>query len=934
MLCRLLALAALLVLLVTRGHGAADPATLPAVGYHSGGVSYWDTPYFANGMHSAGVWMEYTPGGPWGSEILHWNEPNFSARGLPISLPEGRRYRALMFATNVPGAVAATGQPDRAELVRGRVVLEWRGNADLRLNGGGFLAGDSSGAATGSLVDGRRAYQFAPGGQLTWVEVHALDPANPLTDLDVWLPDPANPTGASLEGQLFHPAFLARLREAPWGFLRTMNLTETNANPEQDWGDRRLPSAVFQTGPQHRRSPGGGHAGIRQTGIAWEHVIALANAAELDLWITIPHLANETYIRNLALLMLHGGDGVAPYESPQENPVHPPLEPGRRIYLEYSNEIWSNGNAFAQGDWAQQRATELGIGKPQFNARRFCDVWRQFQEVFGGDQRIVRVAAIFTGVESYSTEFLAEMRTYGATLNPPVEPDAVAVTTYFGNGIQDWVFQRAQEQAGTDDPWFLTTQTFNPGGGNMRPVSVPADDPYWGSASNNRHIAEAYDEWMERMLSGDAREGAGPDATAFAGGFDRWAVDLARTAFPAPKPLIAYEGGPSLYTDGYDGGDARDDGITTFLSMMNRDPRIRDVYRAHLNMARSKGLRTHVMFTDSSPFGKYGQWGHLEHLTQPNADAHKYQFLLDWIAESPRTNHVDEPEGAVPSFQTPPLLPVAKYGEPYTATIATTGGDGPLSVEIIAERLRGDLSAEIVTAQPPRITIAGTATQPGLSFVYTRVVDANGDATWRTFGLHTVGGPNVIVEASFLGSNPGQSLPWTSHHVLASGLEWSGIDAGPGIVRTAGDDALRWSVNLPAEEAAATLAYAIQQGQHLTFTITPPEQQPLTLAGHDLTLTIRRQSWHAPRRYAVFSSIDGFAEPAALLTTPRSQSEDDQTLRIAFPQEPRFRALTQPVEFRLIGYSGQYGAHPTSLLALRVTGALGGEDAGEEWRVR
>ena len=36
-------------------------------------------------------------------------------------------------------------------------------------------------------------------------------------------------------------------------------------------------------------------------------------------------------------------------------------------------------------------------------------------------------------------EFLQEIRDYGPTLSPAVEPDVVAPTTYFGNGIQDWV---------------------------------------------------------------------------------------------------------------------------------------------------------------------------------------------------------------------------------------------------------------------------------------------------------------------------------------------------------------------------------------------------------------------------------------------------------------------------------------------------------------
>jgi hypothetical protein len=67
--------------------------------------------------------------------------------------------------------------------------------------------------------------------------------------------------------------------------------------------------------------------------------------------------------------------------------------------VEYSNEIWSNGNEFPQGNWAQAQANILGISRAQYNARRFCDVLRIFQEVFEGSERLVRVAAVFTAAQ-------------------------------------------------------------------------------------------------------------------------------------------------------------------------------------------------------------------------------------------------------------------------------------------------------------------------------------------------------------------------------------------------------------------------------------------------------------------------------------------------------------------------------------------------------
>ena len=46
-------------------------------------------------------------------------------------------------------------------------------------------------------------------------------------------------------------------------------------------------------------------------------------------------------------------------------------------------------------------------------------------------------------------------------------------------------------------------------------------------------------------------------------------IQRANQYFQQTIPLIAYEGGPSIYTDNMDGGDVRDDSITSFMVQMN-----------------------------------------------------------------------------------------------------------------------------------------------------------------------------------------------------------------------------------------------------------------------------------------------------------------------------------------------------------------------------
>ena len=929
-----LILAGLLALPLTpRTVAALDPTTLPAVIYHPSGISYWDTPYFANAMLNGGGWMVFQPG-QWGNRIATWNVPEFDANGYPQEMMPGLRYRFIPFGLHTDTGNRPAHWPKRGRAAQGKVVLTWQGEADIRLAGGGtYLAGESSGASTGLLLNGRRTYLFEGQSQLQWMEVWDIAGGTPLNDIRIWLADPADPTNATLEGQLFHPTFLARLREADWGAIRYMNWSNTNGNPERDWSDRRKPSHAFMTGALNPRAPSSTSSGPRDSGIAWELCVALSNESNLDLWINVPHLATDDYVRNLARLIRFGSDGDLPYTAPVADPVWPPLAAGRRVYIEYSNEIWSSGASFPQGDWAQEQAAAMGISKPRFNARRFCEVFSIFQDVYGGSDDLIRVAAVFTANNSYNQAFLQEMAAYGPTLTPAVEPDVIAVTTYFGNGIQDYAHERAIAEAGGNDPWFYTGATFHAGGGNMHPVSVPVSDVYWSSDALERHLNETFAEWEYRMLAGDTREGAGPDAVGIGGGFGHDIRQLALNAFSSPKPIIAYEGGPSLYTDDYDWGDSRDDGVTVFMEALNRHPRFREVYRIHLNMAKARGLWSHSMFTDSGQWGKYGQWGHLEYIEQPNADAPKYQFLLDWMNEQSSIRHVDMPQGASPSFATAHQLPVAVYGVAYEAPIMTTGGDGGRSLEVIGASLRAGLSFTPGVAGSG--TIAGLPQEAGRSFAYLRVLDADGDPEWRTFTIRTVGGPDTLLEVRFDGTNISSQTPWTETYIHVSDALYSGLIRGSGTLAAAGNNAFVWTQIMPAVENDSTLEVAIADEEYLAFTIGPAAGKVMDLAGHEMRFSIRRLSFHAPRRYAVLTSVDGFAAARAIFTTARSGGEADLEYRFTLPDADVYDGLTIPVEFRIYGFSGQYAGHATSLIELRLDGAIRDQQSGlaASWKV-
>jgi len=912
---------------------AFEPESLPPAGYHPGGIAYWSAPYLANAL-AGGAWIEFSDW-EWGEGIDWWGSPQFDENGFPRYLKPGLKLRATLFGLHCTYGNRPAAWPDRSGPARGHVVLAWRGSADIRLDGGVYLAGESSGASTGMLTDGRRVYRYESGEHLQWLEIHEIDPVRPVTDIKVWLPDPADPEYLSLENRLFHPLLLARLADRDWGYIRFMDWQETNGNPQRDWSDRRLPACCFQSGPLHPRNPAPGVdwvGGNRPSGIAFELAVALCNAANKDLWICVPHLASDDFVTRLARLIRYGSDGVQPYPGPQANPVYPPLAEHLRVFVEYSNEIWSGGWAFPQGEWAAVQASALGLSKPVFNARRFCEVWRIFQEVFGGAGRLVRVAAVFTAAEWYTGPFLEELRGYGATLTPPVGSDVIAATTYFGNGIQDWAHQQAEAAAGTADPWFYTGEHFDDGG-ILRSVARPPEDPYWVGPDLARHLQATFDEWTRRLLNGSAQEGAGPDAVGVGGGFDQWLRELALTAFETPIPIIAYEGGPSLYTDDRDGGDSRDDGLTTFMEALNRHPRMREVYRIHLDHARARGLWSHNPFVDCGAWGKYGQWGHLEQLDQDPATAVKYDFVLDWVDEAGTLRHLDRPLGSRPSFDLPAELPPARVGEPYSVDLAASGGDGVLGVTAVGQSLLPGLSCQQLPGGAGAVRVAGTPAAGGISYVLARASDADGDPAWRTFLLRSVGAPGCLVETDFRGDNPAFHQPWTPVFWLGPGCGWSGWTMGSGAAAREGANGLLWSVDAPGDEGAHTLALAMAGGEYLAVTLAPPPGVSLDLRGAEVLVTLRRLDWHAPRRYALFTSLAGFGAGQEVYASAAAVwNFDEITCRVILPGTAPYQAVSAPVEFRVYGFEAQWGGHRTSLTGFRLTNPVRPGDAdGTGW---
>ena len=96
--------------------------------------------------------------------------------------------------------------------------------------------------------------------------------------------------------------------------------------------------------------------------------------------------------------------------------------------------------------------------------------------------------------------------------------------------------------------------------------------------------------------------------------------------------LISYEGGQHMV--GVLGAQ-NDDKLSTLFDAFNRDPRIKEMYANYLAGWKQAGGELFVHFNDSSTFSKWGRWGTLEYVSQPRANAPKFDAVQTFIEQTP-----------------------------------------------------------------------------------------------------------------------------------------------------------------------------------------------------------------------------------------------------------------------------------------------------------
>lgn len=365
-------------------------------------------------------------------------------------------------------------------------------------------------------------------------------------------------TEAVADTRLYHPSFLKTL--APYQVLRFMSPMSinviSNSQPQLvNWADRaRLSTARWSN----------------QQGIPLEAVATLANQTHTDPWLNMPHQASDEYMRLAA------------------KQIHDTLDPARKVYLEYANEIWNGG--FSAGNWVQSQgqAEWPNTSDSPYTKRinwygkrsaQMCDIWRL--EWPGEENRIVCVIAA-QAANTWTASAALDCQLWAEAPCQAHGIKAIAIAPYFG----DYLGDPANEAA-------VTAWTAEADGGLSR---LFTELEYGGQLSS------------------------GPAGGALALSSQRIS-EYANLAVARHLSLLAYEGGQHLVGVG---NVVHNQNITNLFVAANRDPRMGNLYSKYLNAWRVAGGELFVNFTSMGQYGRYGSWGVLENSSQthtPKLDA-------------------------------------------------------------------------------------------------------------------------------------------------------------------------------------------------------------------------------------------------------------------------------------------------------------------------
>jgi len=486
------------------------PVPVPRLGINLGGPSDWNTELpFVDVFRLSRRWISQRKGEKWG-------------KGPELALDEHgwiRRLEPDCYAETPLCTIQGGHYPSGVYTVlyKGKGKLEFWGSAKEKQSQQGRVLLDVD-ASKGTI----------------WLRISETDPADPVRDIQAIMPG----FEETYEKEPFHPAFLGRWQGM--ACLRFMDFMHTNGSTVKTWNDRaKLTDATWTV-----------------EGIPLETMADLANRLSADPWFCMPHLADDDYVRRFA-------------QQAKEL-----LAPERKVYIEWSNETW-NG-IFAQSRYAGKKGQELKFAeKPweagwRYTAFRSVQVFRIWEEVFGGTERLVRVLPT-QGANAYVSRRILEFQ------DAYQHADALAIAPYISFNIP---LKGNEKRPGADQvaAWSVS-QVLD----HMEKVSLPQSIGWMRSQKT------AADEFGLR--------------------------------------LIAYEGGQHATALG---AANRNKPLVQLLADANGHPRMGQLYTAYFAAWEEAGGDLFCNFSSIGRWGTHGSWGLLQHYDDDPAQSPKFVATMAW----------------------------------------------------------------------------------------------------------------------------------------------------------------------------------------------------------------------------------------------------------------------------------------------------------------
>ncbi len=499
---------------------AAEPAR-PRLGMNLNGPADWNTELpFVDVFRLARPWISQEKGKSWG-------------QGPELALDEHgwvRRLAPDCFAETPICTIGGGHYP------AGRYTVLYDGRGEV---------GFSNGVETISSGPGRMVVEIDSSRGGFFLRVTETAPDDYIRNIRVIMPGFEN----TYRQNPFHPVFLQRWRGV--ACLRFMDWMKTNGSKIRTWADRPAPDdATFSS-----------------KGVAAEVMIDLCNRLEADPWFCMPHLADDEYVRQFAKL------------------VKDRLDPGRTVYIEYSNEVWNN--MFPQTRYSWEKAKQLGIGPAErpwegggkYYAQRSVEIFKIWEEVFGGHDRLVRVLAWQSGNAWWMELIILPYR------DAHQHADALAIAPYIGMNV--------------------------PRQGKELTADVVAR---WTVDQVLDHLEK---ESLPKSIRGIAA------TKELAGRFG--------------LKLLAYEGGQ--HAVGVGGGE-NNETMTGLFHAANAHPRMGEIYRKYFDAWTDSGGDLFCYFSSVGRWGKWGSWGIMQYYDEDPTKAPKFIATMQWARKCGQEVHL------------------------------------------------------------------------------------------------------------------------------------------------------------------------------------------------------------------------------------------------------------------------------------------------------